>query len=199
MLKFLTHKLRTHSLNEENVTEKVGVVDRGSYPLAPTRYPLAVSRHTARRRRSRRHQKMAASSRGAIATATENKGAERRARWPGPARPGLHPGLVSPGCCVCVCVVCAMADAGRIDRLFEAFIFCRWRSGTPAPSPTTRRTAPTRVSVSFRPGQVTPGRPGTGTNSRSYLYYSLPRYNEYLLYIVADRGTLIERRFYRKQ
>lgn len=25
MLKFLTHKLRTHSLNEENVSEKVGV------------------------------------------------------------------------------------------------------------------------------------------------------------------------------
>lgn len=42
MLKFLTHKLRTHSLNEENVSEKVGV---GSG-----------------RRRSRRHQKMAARS-----------------------------------------------------------------------------------------------------------------------------------------
>lgn len=25
MLKFLTHKLRTHSLNEENVSEKVGL------------------------------------------------------------------------------------------------------------------------------------------------------------------------------
>lgn len=29
MLKFLTHKLRTHSLNEENVSEKVGVGSMG--------------------------------------------------------------------------------------------------------------------------------------------------------------------------
>ncbi|OWR47768.1 hypothetical protein KGM_202763 [Danaus plexippus plexippus] len=30
MLKFLTHKLRTHSLNEENVTEKVEERDSGT-------------------------------------------------------------------------------------------------------------------------------------------------------------------------
>lgn len=35
MLKFLTHKLRTHSLNEENVSEKVGVGRLRAAKVAP--------------------------------------------------------------------------------------------------------------------------------------------------------------------
>lgn len=147
MLKFLTHKLRTHSLNEENVSEKVGVGRLRAAKVAPPP-------ENGRRSREQRS--------GTIASLTAR----------GPLAPRGPRRLDPPGDATCrpetrERLRCGMTT-GKDPSLRNPFC-CRWRSGTPAPSLTTRPTAPTPVSA--RPGAA-PAPPRVTTHERTHAHDS---------------------------
>lgn len=75
MLKFLTHKLRTHSLNEENVTEKVGV---GAAQSALRREGHTATRKWPPRSREQRRETTAGFHIGRVALRCSNTAVTRR-------------------------------------------------------------------------------------------------------------------------
>lgn len=83
MLKFLTHKLRTHSLNEDNVSEKVGVAASRLREAKVTRHQKMAAARTKKRNDRRLRARGSARRVSRALAAGPRPAAAPRARRPG--------------------------------------------------------------------------------------------------------------------